>query len=347
MNVAWAHYEAVASGAPGTSMPAHRGWLRSAFYLWQGLERHLHVVDIPEEPCHPKMVLHFCPPQLFTPIQGKVNVCFSMYEGGALPPEMVLRLRRADWCIVPSRYNQEVWRNHGLDAAVVPLGVPEPYVTCDHSRRVLTGSDRVLRFLWVGSTLGRKGWELLMPAWSHVFRPADPAQLYCKTIAIGQQGVQKHYGERIIVDTRDLSEEEMLELYLSADVFLFPSLGEGFGLPALEAMASGCLVVAPQITGLTEFVEPYTAVTIALSQPVVAEYGAKYVTRFPTIEGLAMALRRVVLGWGTAPIESIRRTGTKHARKFTWAASAARLAEVLRVIAEKNGLPVEEGVLVH
>ena len=57
------------------------------------------------------------------------------------------------------------------------------------------------------------------------------------------------------VDRRGLvSEEELLRLYQSAAALVFPSLYEGFGLPPLEAMASGCPVAASNAASLPEVV---------------------------------------------------------------------------------------------
>ena len=52
-----------------------------------------------------------------------------------------------------------------------------------------------------------------------------------------------------------VSEELIADLYNAADVFVFPSLKEGWGLVVLEAMASGVPVIASDIEPLTEFME--------------------------------------------------------------------------------------------
>ncbi len=51
-----------------------------------------------------------------------------------------------------------------------------------------------------------------------------------------------------------LSDEELLSLYTSADVFIYPSLYEGFGLPVLESMAAGCPVIVSNVSSLPEIV---------------------------------------------------------------------------------------------
>ncbi len=57
-----------------------------------------------------------------------------------------------------------------------------------------------------------------------------------------------------VVFTGDLSDEEVIALMNAADIFVFPSLYEGFGLPPLEAMACGTPVVTSKAGSLPEVV---------------------------------------------------------------------------------------------
>lgn len=54
-----------------------------------------------------------------------------------------------------------------------------------------------------------------------------------------------HFAEEVL-------DQEMVAFYQMASVFIFPSLYEGFGLPPLEAMASGCPVIASRAASLPE-----------------------------------------------------------------------------------------------
>jgi glycosyltransferase involved in cell wall biosynthesis len=63
--------------------------------------------------------------------------------------------------------------------------------------------------------------------------------------------------ERFTVETeRPTTETDMARFYGKCDVFVFSSRAEGFGLPALEAMACGCAVVTTDCGGVNAFARP-------------------------------------------------------------------------------------------
>lgn len=66
--------------------------------------------------------------------------------------------------------------------------------------------------------------------------------------------IEKNQLQKYIIQMKNIPEEEMVKFYNLADVFVFPSYAEGFGFPALEAMASGTPVVASNRTAIPEVV---------------------------------------------------------------------------------------------
>jgi len=73
-------------------------------------------------------------------------------------------------------------------------------------------------------------------------------------------------------------DEDLPALYAAAEVFVYPSLYEGFGLPVLEAMASGTPVVTSAVSSLPEvagnaalLVNPYSVDAIAVALGEVLE----------------------------------------------------------------------------
>ena len=71
------------------------------------------------------------------------------------------------------------------------------------------------------------------------------------------------------IDHRGIvSHDTLLELYNSASIFVFPSVIEGFGLPGVEAMASGCAVVTTDNGGVREYVkEDETGMIVPIRDP--------------------------------------------------------------------------------
>jgi glycosyltransferase involved in cell wall biosynthesis len=109
--------------------------------------------------------------------------------------------------------------------------------------------------------------------------------------------------------------EETVHFYQAADVFVYPSLNETFGLPILEAMACGCPVVTSDVSAM-----PETAGGAAvLSEP-----------REP-----ASIARAIVEAVGPGR-DHLRELGLKRAGQFTWASTAASTLDVYREVAERR-----------
>jgi len=106
-------------------------------------------------------------------------------------------------------------------------------------------------------------------------------------------------------------EADLPGLYGAADLLVFPSLVEGFGLPPLEAMACGTPVVSSDAEALVE-----TTGDAALHAPA----------RDP--DALAEAMRRVLHDAVLAT--RLREGGLAHAAQFTWARSAEATRAVYR-----------------
>lgn len=119
--------------------------------------------------------------------------------------------------------------------------------------------------LHVGSNEPRKNIEIILKAFKRLITHYDIKNIKLIKInhldekIIKNMGLEKHV---IVLDYVD--EEELPKFYNIADVFVFPSLYEGFGLPVLEAMACGTPVIASNRSSIPEIlgdagivVDPY------------------------------------------------------------------------------------------
>jgi glycosyltransferase involved in cell wall biosynthesis len=108
-------------------------------------------------------------------------------------------------------------------------------------------------------------------------------------------------------------DDQLAVLYRLAAVFVFPSLYEGFGLPPLEAMASGTPVVASNVSSLPEVVGD----AAVLVDP-------------HDIDSIVDGLRCVLTNPTRA--DDMRRKGLERSREFSWERSVARTLEVYKRI---------------
>src|SRR3954469_13761497 len=117
--------------------------------------------------------------------------------------------------------------------------------------------------LFVGSEQPRKNLATLLAAFAQLRR--DPQFSRLRLIKVGLPGgrearfrdetlaVIRRFGlERDVIFTGWVADEDLPRYYAAAECFVLPSLYEGFGLPALEAMACGCPVVISTDDALVE-----------------------------------------------------------------------------------------------
>lgn len=140
--------------------------------------------------------------------------------------------------------------------------------------------------------VGQKGWDF--------------ADLFARVSGLGLEGQ--------VIFTGYVPDDDLPALYSGAEVFVLPSLYEGFGLPVLEAMACGAPVITSTVTSL----------------PEIAGDAALLVDPMD-IEALAGALERVCTD--AALRQHLRLAGLARAAQFSWQRCAEETLAVYRRVA--------------
>lgn len=243
-------------------------------------------------------------------------------------PELMPRTRRRlDWLTLKRRYvdaadhiicvseatKQDLIKVYGIPNA--PISVVHHGVDTRFRPDVSKPDFLPARYvLHVGHRGQYKDADVLFRAFARIAGEDPDLHLLC----VGGDGISADESRRLIdlgirdrVSQRYLPDSLMASAYAHAEVFVFPSHFEGFGLPALEAMACGTPVVLAAATSL----------------PEVGGDAAEYFEP-GSDEDLADVLRRLMAD--SARQADLRQRGSMRAVEFSWRRAAERTAEVYR-----------------
>lgn len=171
------------------------------------------------------------------------SVALTMFESTQLPPGWVESLNECKAVIVPSRWNVEAFKACGVKVPIhlVPLGVSETFQPVQRER------GEVFTFVTWGDRGMRKGWDLASAAFLKAFGKREDVRLIIKVRDGDFEGVRFTYEGEPLANVQlcrdDLDEEGLQEFYASVDCMVFPSRGEGFGLPPREFAATAGPVI--------------------------------------------------------------------------------------------------------
>ncbi|NOG49046.1 MAG: glycosyltransferase family 4 protein [Chloroflexi bacterium] len=178
-------------------------------------------------------------------------------------------LKKADVIVADSAYTKQtlidILRISGEHIHVVHLGIDHtrfrPIPAADLTRKRFGLPEGVPLVLYVGSEAPRKNLSTLIDALQSV-RAAHPDVMLVKVgrpqFDTERQRLIEQVAQRGLADNviflDEVGLDDLVALYNLCDVFVLPSLYEGFGFPALEAMACGTPVVAANAASLPELV---------------------------------------------------------------------------------------------
>lgn len=237
----------------------------------------------------------------------------------------------ADRCLCVSNYWQKELRDrYNIEASRVQNGVnlkrysPHPSGK-EFDLKTRLGLNGSPIFLTVGGIEPRKNSIRLLQAFARVRDRHPNAQLVIaggSTLFDYQDYRRECFAEvdrlSIPQDTAlvlpgTIPDADMADLYRCADAFVFPSLKEGWGLVALEAIASGIPVVTSNIAPFTEFLDRRQAILVDPQSPAAIAAGMFRVLNPDVSAALANRAKEVV-------------------REYSWTTSAERHVEIYQRI---------------
>ncbi|MGH9190525.1 MAG: glycosyltransferase [Acidimicrobiales bacterium] len=276
----------------------------------------------------------------FSRVQGARKVGWTMLEVTGLPKEWVDGCNSMDEVWVPASFNVETFRASGVRVPirVMPLGV-DP----DYYHPGITGfrPSRRYTFLSVFEWGERKAPEVLLRAFATEFKESEDVMLLLSvfnrdpSVDVEQEiaRLELPVGAPIVVMSNpEFADAQMGALYRSADCFVLPTRGEGFGMPVLEAMACGLPTIATAWSGPADFLHGGVGYPLDVKAMVPAEARCPYYAGFewadPDADHLRFLLREVFDHPEAARAKGLAAAG-EVAANLTWDRAAGRVKERL------------------
>ena len=201
---------------------------------------------------------------------GDLALAYVFWEESIVPKEMVHTLNTGfRGVLVPAQSVGKALIDSGVCIPVRCIGFAPDLAAFDRLAEARTsrphtsdGQPRPFTFLHVSSCFPRKGVDVLIAAFTKAFTSRDSVRLVIKGFpnphndVAGQlallRAAHADLAQIELIDM-DLSEDALLDLYRAADTIVLPTRGEGFNIPAAEAMAAGIPLIVTAFGAQTEF----------------------------------------------------------------------------------------------
>lgn len=231
----------------------------------------------------------------------------SMYETDSIPADWLDPIQAVDFVWVPSDFNRQSFIRAGVNASklvVVPETIdlqhfdPQAAVLPPQSA-ISTPPERlsnpaIFNFLSVFKWEARKAWDTLLQGFFDEFANStdtSKVHLYIRSNVdaenvntfeswvqryLASSGLQPDQLPKVHILDRFVPYYKLPSMYKAAQAFVFPTHGEGWGLPIMEAMAMGLPVICTEWSGLTEFTTSDTAYYLKYSMIDAPQQGHKW-----------------------------------------------------------------------
>ncbi len=301
------------------------------------------------------------------PHPADLKLAWVPWEESLLPVAIVRLLNdKFDGVLVQTRFVAKALIDSGLRIPVRLMGCAIDLKAFEAvgaerstaSRIRLPSKQKPFVFLHVSSCFPRKGVDALLKAFAQAFRRSDPVRLVIKGFPNPHNDVPKQIAQlrdtdpgapEVVMLNQDAPTEELAKLYAAADAVVLPTRGEGFNMPAAEALAAGVPLVVTGYSGHVDFAGPNVARQVdyrfAPSRSHLYSFGSVWAD--PDVDDLAMAMREAFEGVGdptaarelAARVERGRRAAVALSDAAAWAQRVREISVGLLIEGDQKRSP--------
>ena len=220
------------------------------------------------------------------------HILWAIFESDKPSQFVINQYSQADLIWAPSQWAKGVLIDNGIDAKridVVPEGV-DVHLYHPFLRKAHQYKNAPLRFLSIGKYEERKSYRELLAGFKKAFGNSNEVELIIK----GDYFIQFDQKKQELIELVTASgltnvklpfgnyeKEKLVALYNLCDVFVFPSKAEGWGLPLLEAAATGMPLVSTFYSGHTEFLQAIPSSTLKIDFNLQAIKDPEFIRYWP------------------------------------------------------------------
>lgn len=209
------------------------------------------------------------------------NINMTVWEADKVPDfwKTLYQRYKTSACIVPCEWNKKAFEDLGMTTYKLPHVITDKIVDPKKIKNFPINLEDKFAIFSMSQWIHRKGFDLLVKAYSMEFNNNDDAVLIIKTYINAMTGVSmkeqtKHVVNSIIDEKRKvfmdgrpsnakiipicniLPFKNLSWLYQQSDVFALSTRGEGFGLTLSEAIMHEKPVIAPSVGGQADYIDP-------------------------------------------------------------------------------------------
>jgi len=193
-----------------------------------------------------KVQFNFSQPAHFKLHKNQYQISYTPWESTVIPEDWKEYMDACDEIWTTSDWCANVFEDNGYKVdKVYPHGIDpiwKPYKRQD---------DGIIKFLHVGEPAPRKAGQMVVECFINLFGNNPEYSLTIKADQINTTRVYNNFIDKNIIGapenlysninliTEVLTNEELVQLYKSHDVLIYPSYGEGFGFIPFQALATG------------------------------------------------------------------------------------------------------------
>lgn len=305
---------------------------------------------------YPDILIRYMYPHRVYDVVGKINFFYFAWEESNIPKEIIDNFNTyLDGVICPSTWVYQVLRKNGLKIPAEVVGSGPSFSLSKSVKKIkqIQGIDKKFVFLHISSGFPRKGVDLLIKAFCSEFSEKDNVALIIKSFKNPHNQIKdflkkqkKPIVKSIIYIEEDLSEEELNYLYKISSCVVYPTRGEGFGMPILDAMLKKIPVIVTGYGAHRDFCNEDNCYLIKYkfnySKTHLKTPGSLWIE--PDIDDLKKKMRFVYKNYKLNEVKIKIEKACLESKKYTWLNVAKKVKDFSEFVSYINK-PLKLGMI--